>query len=520
MKTWQFNFHAQLMVHESYNFYNPAFRMTCKASIPFRVFYWIFLTYLAILPLANTTALRNIFLFILVCLLVYFISFERLLSDKETGVQKIPTPLILWCCFLILFPLWAGQPNIAWINLKGQWSQSIFAWCVGIGAAILLGRQGPSLWALAIASTLPIVIHLLLTILAWSGAFGANLPVNISIGEVWSSLTSRFDLSSHGSLVWLNFPWGFRGYDPMHGNLGYAACQAIVLFVVCADVAWQKNQQVKFWGAVAGITLCFLSVLIASSRGAVFFGFVMLIVAITVIFFRNKRKRTAYGKYFFEKYFIKIIFGALISLGFVTIFAVRVINSDARWEGMIDKMSVGFDIENPIDFLCNGLSREDQKKIQNKYKNQSPQYSDELISSLNSDGGRVVLMRAGFSLVVENLRGIDGSRSTYERLIEKKCGHPPVMHFAHTHQAWMDITFALGVVGAMILAWVFIFFMLDGWRGVMGPSFNTWALALFLISFFWILRGFMDSVYREHYLQMQAVIISYLYFRKIEGAKI
>lgn len=490
--------------------------MTYKDSILLRVFYYIFLAYLAILPLANTTALRNIFLFALVCLLVYCIISCNLLFKKELGVRNIPVSLIFWCCFLIIFPMFAGQPDIAWINLKGQWGQSIFAWCVGIGAATLLGRQGPSLWVLAIASTLPIVIHLLLTLLAWSGAFGANVPVNISVDEIWNSLMQVFDLSSHGHLVWLNFPWGFRGYDPMHGNLGYAACQAIVLFVVCADVAWQKDQQVQFWAAVASITLCLLSVLIASSRGAVFFGLIMLIVSFLVIFFRNRRKQVVYEKYYFKKYIFKIIFGALVSIGFVALFAVKVVSSDARWGGMIDKMSVGFNIENPIDFLCNGLSLDDQKRIQDKYRNQPPQYSDELISSLSSDGGRVVLMRVGFSLAVENLRGIDGSRSTYEKLIETKCGHPPVMHFAHTHQAWMDITLALGLVGATIFAWVFIFFLLDGWRGVMGASFNTWAFALFLITFFWILRGFMDSIYREHYLQMQAVVISYLYFRKHE----
>jgi len=369
---------------------------------------------------------------------------------------------------------------------------------------------------LAIASTLPVVIHLLLTLLAWLGAFGANVPANISVGEIWNSLIQIFDPSSHGSHVWLNFPWGFRGYDPMHGNLGYAACQAIVLFLVCADVAWQKDQQVKLWAAVAGIAFCFLSVLIASSRGAVFFGLIMSIVAIAVIFSRNKRTQTARGKYLIEKYLFRMIFSATVSVGLVTLFAVKVINSDSRWKDMVDKISVGFYIENPVDFLCNGLSSDDRKKIQYKYRNESSQYTDELISNLNSDGGRVILMRAGFTLVVENLRGIDGSRSTYERLIEKKCGHPPVMHFAHTHQAWMDVTLALGLVGAMILAWVFIFFMLDGWRGAIGPSFNAWAFALFLMSFFWFLRGFMDSIYREHYLQMQAVIISYLYFRESE----
>jgi hypothetical protein len=33
---------------------------------------------------------------------------------------------------------------------------------------------------------------------------------------------------------------------------------------------------------------------------------------------------------------------------------------------------------------------------------------------------------------------------------------------------------------------------------------------LFLITVFWISRGFADAVYREHYLQMQGFLIAYL----------
>ncbi|MBT3065253.1 O-antigen ligase [Rhodoferax sp. U11-2br] len=486
--------------------------------ILFRVYYWIFLAYFSILPLANTTGLRNIFLFTLVCLFFYFIFSRTLLLGKDLELHEIPASLIFWCCFLVFFPLWAEQSDLAWKNLGGQWGQSIFAWCVGIGAAKILGPRGPSLWGLAIASTLPIFIHLSLTLLAWSGALGVNIPDTISIDEIWSCLIQAFDFSSREDLVPHNFPWGFRGYDPMHGNLGYAACQAIVLFVVCSVVAWQKGQQFRFWIAAIGITLCFLSVLIASSRGAVFFGVIMLTGAFFSILLRNIRKRTKNRKSCSGRCVFKAFFGVLILLAFFATFAAKIVNNDVRWRGVVDKISVGFDIENPIDFLCNGLSVVDQEKIIYKYKDKLPSYSEELISSLNSDGGRVVLTRAGFSLIAENLRGIDGSRSTYERLIEKKCGHPPVMHFAHTHQAWMDIVLALGLVGAILLGWVFISFMLKGWHGIMGHSFDAWAFALFLMSLFWILRGFMDSVYREHYLQMQAAVISYLYFKQSKSS--
>jgi hypothetical protein len=34
---------------------------------------------------------------------------------------------------------------------------------------------------------------------------------------------------------------------------------------------------------------------------------------------------------------------------------------------------------------------------------------------------------------------------------------------------------------------------------------------LFLLAGFWLVRGFFDSLYREHYLEMQAMLLIYLY---------
>jgi len=280
-------------------------------------------------------------------------------------------------------------------------------------------------------------------------------------------------------------------------------------------MAWRNNQKVKLLLAMVGATICFLSVLIASSRGATFFALIILMVTSIVIYIRNKQSENVAKRLVSKGLFRIAVVMLFASLFLMAIFASKISSNDARWNGTFDKVLIGFSVENPIDILCNGLSLHDQMKIRGKYADHAPEYSDGLISSFSSDVGRVILMRAGFSLVLENLHGIDGSRSTYERLIEKKCGHPPVMHFAHTHQAWMDLILALGLMGAVALAWVFVNFMLKGWRGTMCDSSNAWAFALFMLSFFWIFRGLMDSVYREHYLQMQALLLSYLYFRNV-----
>lgn len=137
---------------------------------------------------------------------------------------------------------------------------------------------------------------------------------------------------------------------------------------------------------------------------------------------------------------------------------------------------------------------------------------DELIAGLKGqDGGRILLMRAGIELVLENPRGQDGSRGSYQKLIEKKCGHTPELAFAHLHQSWMDLALALGWIGAGLFAWLLLSFARTGWRAIDIGNVGGWGFALMLLTSFWFFRGFADSLYREHYLQMQAMLIAYLY---------
>lgn len=490
----------------------------CKKSISQVIFYWCALAYLAILPISNTTALRNLLLFILVWFVVFFISFrrDRLEIDLSTGVGQLPWALITWALFLCLFPLWAVQSGVAWHNLGGQWVQSILAWIVGIAAVLILGRHGPSLWVLAMASAFLVGVHLLLFVMAWSGILGSNVPADMSATAVWAALAHTLDFSSTSTSTWRwqPFPWGFRGLDPMHGNLGYTACQAIALFAVCFYLAWRDKIQARVWSAALGILLCFISILVANSRGAVLFGFFVLITTALISFFRFKNANPLTPVT--EKKIRGSIFNlAMFALFSLVVFAVaQSVKHDVRWHTMFDKVKIGLLTEHPLDFLCNGVSSEMESKIRQSFSDREPAYADDLISGLkNQDGGRILLMRAGLILVLENPRGLDGSRHSYQKLSEEKCGHPPVLQFSHSHQGWIDTALALGWLGALIFAWLMLHFLHSGWKNLKNPVLRPWAFALLLMSAFWILRGFADSVYREHYLQMQAFVLGYLYWR-------
>lgn len=181
---------------------------------------------------------------------------------------------------------------------------------------------------------------------------------------------------------------------------------------------------------------------------------------------------------------------------------------------MMDKVQLGLFLEKPLDILCEGLPSEVELQIRSGLAGQSPAYVDDVLEGLKGqDGGRLLLMRAGLDLMLDNPNGLDGSRQSYQKLMERKCGHTPRLHFAHSHQSWIDLSLALGWVGVLLFAGVMFYFMRQGWHSMENSNFVAFGTALFLLSAFWITRGMVDSVYREHYLQMQAVLLAYAYWR-------
>lgn len=477
-------------------------------SILQRLYFAGFLAVLAILPMSHTTALRNVLLVALLALLVvHAYQQRRTIPDLLRTARPIPWALLAWCVFLLLFPLWAVYPQEAWANLRGQWGQSILAWIIGFGAVWVLGRRGPGLWSLALASALPVLIHIVTVLAGWTGLLGPDLPVFLSFNEAWNRL-----LSNAGAPVIQSFPLGFWGIEPMHGNIGYAACQAVALFCVLSFFSWRAGQwQRLFWSGLM-IGLCLASTLAASSRGA--FLYAVLVVLLAVVFYYTKLRNAGNSFQAHVQYRLRMlpVVGVSIGFGLVAFFAAAAMSNDIRWQTIADKVRLGLAQPEPAKILCEGLSPQTEQQIREDFGGHGEAYAQNLIGGLNGqDGGRILLMRAGVDLVLEHPRGIDGGRSTYMGLMAEKCGHQPKLGFAHLHQSWMDLALALGWAGALLFAWVLLYFFWFGWRALGSTEMASWALALALISAFWLLRGFADSLYREHYLQMQAFLIAYLW---------
>lgn len=169
---------------------------------------------------------------------------------------------------------------------------------------------------------------------------------------------------------------------------------------------------------------------------------------------------------------------------------------------MVDKVALGAFNENPARLLCDGPSVAYEASLRQRFA-YNPEYAETVIRGLKmQDGGRILLMRVGFQMALDNWRGLDGSRQSFKKLIVEKCGHVPVLKFAHTHQGWIDLTLALGWAGLVLFVAVMVFFLRKGWQSLGHPEVLHWSFALFLLSAFWMARGFTDSVYSEHNLEM------------------
>lgn len=475
----------------------------------YRVYGWLFLLYLSILPISNTIALRNVALLLLSCATAWVFVFNRglLQLPLRTAVASIPPVLWVWTAFLFVFPLWAPEGSVAWANLGGQWVESLLAWLVAFGCVVILGRRGPGLWLLAVASAFPVFLHLAMSFAAWGGIFVNPFPEEVTITKLWGYAFNQ--LTEHG-WVRQGFPWGFRGLEPMHGNLGYTACQALALFGACFFSAVHSGAKRSLVWSIIGMLLCFSSILIANSRGAVLFGALLLIAMAALYFLRLSRRSVASQGHGIGFWWAGIAIALILFLAF----AYQSVRFDSRWHSMLDKVEIGLSTTDPIDVLCNGVPPELKDRIKRDFSRGDPLYADDLIAGLEGqDGGRILLMRAGLRLVIETPWGLDGSRHSFKKLIEAKCGHTPALQFAHSHQGWVDIALAFGWVGLCIFLCLLAYFVRVGLRGLADEKYWPFALALLGISVFWMLRGFADSVYREHYLQMQAVLLLFLSLR-------
>ena len=479
-----------------------------------KIYATTFLGCIAVLPMADTIALRNIFLVFMLLLFSGGLIFSRnIRRDATQALKIIPMPIILWFSYLSVFPFLAIMPEIAWENLRGQWGESIVSWIVGFGAAVIMCGPSLNLWKIGYASAFPILIHLLLACISYFGLFSTDYYAHQTLAGLFAEVTNWTYGEFNPSGRYHPIENGFLGIETQQGNIGYASSIAIGVFAVLFWVAKRTDNFKEMIMSSGMVGLCFLSALIVRTRGGLLFGVLTVGLAAIMVYFSLRPKRFENsGSEFSSKYSSYrnlVLYAVIVIVGCVGYVATKV---DPRWATMADKVRAGFSIDDPLESLCNGLSTAEEFAIRDRLAAKPQPYIQEVIDGVKGqDGGRVMLTRAGIQLVLKNPLGLDGSRQSYERLIRVECNSTPALNFANAHNSWIDLSLALGWTGAILFLTLLIYFLRYSLIVAYDKSSISIVAALGLIAAFWLIRGFFDSLYREHYLQMQGIIISYLY---------
>lgn len=421
--------------------------------------FWIGLLaacYLAVLPMADTIALRNVALFfLLLCLVWHF-------RNGRVSLQwpiPLPLPLFLWVIYLLLFPFIANSPATALESLREQWGKGVLAMLAGAGVgAIFYNKKRGTAFYLGAVSAMPILVHLCL--FAW---------------KTWTTSS---------------IPWGYWGRETHHADLGYAAGQSVVLLVASIVAGHKKNVRPL---AMTLIIACLLSTTLAYSRAGLAFSLIGGLLVVMAFFATSVKLRR-----------MQIFFSSVgvIALGaFVLTIAAK---NDVRWRNMTSELVAGF-YGDAIQLQCEGTAIVESEIFANYGVE-----SNRIIYSVHyGDASRIVALRAGAALALKNPWGSDGSRQAFQKLLRQECANP-VISMAHTHNGWLDTALALGWPGAILYLGVLLFFIKQGFAHLQhGGGVNGWGLVLVALSGFWILRGFTDSVFRDHMLEMQGFVLAY-----------
>ena len=284
-----------------------------------------------------------------------------------------------------------------------------------------------------------------------------------------------------GIAAWLlaqdgRLPEHFPGISDHRANVTYT--NALALAMLIAEAIAAALQSARFLGlsraaflVIYGILL--LSTFASASRNGVIVFVLLTIVGGGVFLFLNQNRRH-------RGHFGLLVVGGLLVLLLGVWLGIK---SDPRWQRIVATIPAAWDIDS-TDFWLN------------PYVPGGPKAADggELDISVFH---RVALARVAWRYFMEHPLGTDATREAFKRLVTKKY---PNAILAHSHNSYLDLGLATGFPG--LLLWV-AFLSALAWYGLKRyqETGSPYAMALILVVVEYLLRGGLDSIFREHMLE-------------------
>ena len=379
-------------------------------------------------------------------------------------------PLLIFFTYLFIQLLFfSTNYPLAFSNFRAEWMHFIIFSMIGAGAGLLLGKSGSVqiLLFLGIAFSTPLYIHLVLSLIK-----------GIELGSI---------------------PWGYWGISEIHGDFGYPALEAsILLFTFYLYKSKTLLDKILLIGL---LIICVASPLLATSRGGTAFAILgTLCVYITHLL-------SGHGNSFnFSK---KLIYLLIFTLGLLGSFKLGIISIPDRWVGTFSRLSVGLQGD-PVTIYCKGIHYLEQEFL-SKGISITPEIQKGLDSVVDGEGTRAVAARSGYSLMLQHPMGLNQSKQAYQTAIIEACNGSPKIFIAHAHNGWIDTALAIGMPGAILLLITLLQYAKLGLNSLRkSEELSPFGMALFVSACIWMLRGLLDSTFRDQMLEMQAFIFAFL----------
>lgn len=419
----------------------------------------------AIWCIPNTIAARYSLLFILYILLIVT------KNIKINWGDPLFKTLLIFISYLILSIFLPSNDYLLVIkNIKSEWLKFIIFAIAGFSLAFIRCNKLKILIVLGLGFSIISYIYLALFIISGETSHPKIIEHHGYIA--YSSLTSTI----------LLFPL------PIYGNLKKNVNTIIVITLLINMVA----------------------VIVSNSRGGILFN-ILVIVLNLIIYIYLFRKLNVIRKILLSILFLVFIIGSF------NIILMK--NQDNKWKNLLNVIYL-IKIDNPLDLLCNGT---ENFRRNNEINGKVNKNLDDAITDLQNEGtaARLITAMVSFELLKDNWFGKNvDTKNSFRLELEKVCNRIPKISLANSHNGWLDITHAFGIIGTCIFMLFFIYPIIISFK-FMRQATNTDYLItvnLFTFTLIWACRGFVDATMRDHMLEMQGFIIFYLYglFRQIK----
>jgi O-antigen ligase len=355
--------------------------------------------------------------------------------------------LISWMLVVAIFI--SDQPLGSLRDIRGEWLTATLCLIVGLGAGRVLtnARTGRGHFGVSAAF--------------WGLVAHAILQLCVAL---WI-LMQQGELPEH-----------FAGISDHRANVTYT--NAIALAILIAEAIAVMFGRARFlglsWSSMLAVyTLLLLSTFASGSRNGVIVVLVLTFVGGASVLFIGQKLR--HGRHFGP-----MVVGSLLLLIAVAWLGVA---ADPRWQRIAATIPVAWDVDSTNFWV-------------NPYVPGAPPAADggEIDISVYH---RIALARVAWRYLKEHPLGTDATRDSFRTLLIQKY---PNAVMAHSHNGYLDFGIATGFPG--LLLWV-SFVVAMAWYGFRRyrQTGSPYAAALVLLVVGYLLRGGLDSIFREHMLE-------------------